>query len=58
MGLTIAVRCKRRYFAVDRGQVEPLISVDGWLSGLDFDGFADLTFEPVFLSGDRQTSGH
>ena len=28
-------------FAVDRGQVEFLISVDGWLSGLHFDGFAD-----------------
>ena len=40
----------REYFAVDHGQVEPLISVDGWLSGLDSDGFADFTFEPAFLS--------
>ena len=32
--------------AVDREQVELLISVDGWLSGLDFDGFTDLTFNP------------
>ena len=30
---------------------DSLISVDGWLYGLDFDGFADITFKPAFLSG-------
>ena len=29
--------------SVDRRQVESLIPVDDWLSGLDFYGFTDLT---------------
>ena len=49
--LTTAITCDRYNFAVDRGQIESLISVDGWLHGLDFDGFADLPFKTAFLSG-------
>ena len=45
----IVIRC--RPWAANGGQDDSLISVEGWLYGLDFDGFADLTFKPAFLSG-------
>ena len=45
----------RTVFAVDRGEVEPLISVDGWLSGLDFDGFTDVAFKPAIVLTDGMT---
>ena len=34
-----------------RSSYSSLITVDGWLQSLDFDGFADLMFKPAFLYG-------